>query len=256
MTEQTNQSEAKLVFDSKDFTPEELKAEVTETEEVTPEVTKEEVKPVEPIKKKVKYNGKEVELTEEELTTNAQKGMNYDKIKEELDKVKNSDENKMLLELAKEEGFKDGATYLKSLKDSKVQKKVDDRVQELVDEGVPLDHAKKMAQLELSVPQEAKKDEVEPLTQSFAELFNEYPETAEMKELSDFPDEVQKAIKEGKSPVVAYSKYLAKKAEEAKAIAVQNESARLRDTGSLQTSQPEVPEDDFVSGFMGKYKKG
>jgi DNA-binding transcriptional regulator GbsR (MarR family) len=108
-----------------------------------------------------------------------------------------------------------------------------------------------MAQLELSVPQEAKKDEVEPLTQSFAELFNEYPETADMKELSDFPDEVQKAIKEGKSPVVAYSKYLAKKAEQEKAIAVQNESARLRDTGSLQTAEPEGKGDKFLEGLFG-----
>ncbi len=52
----------------------------------------------------VKYNGKEVELSLDELKTRAQMGMNYDHVKAENDRIKNSQLYKTLRSLAQKEG--------------------------------------------------------------------------------------------------------------------------------------------------------
>lgn len=70
------------------------------TEQTTPEVEPELEFPMETTEEssqefslKVKYNGAEQELTREEAVAFAQKGMNYDHIKEQLDQLKNAPEN-------------------------------------------------------------------------------------------------------------------------------------------------------------------
>ncbi|MES1922582.1 hypothetical protein MHBO_004096, partial [Bonamia ostreae] len=61
--------------------------EVTETTAQTEAEQKQDTTPEEP-KHKVKYNGEEIELSVSDLITNAQKGMNYDHVHEDLENTR------------------------------------------------------------------------------------------------------------------------------------------------------------------------
>lgn len=234
MTEQTNLKETALSFE-----PEGLVDDAT-GEQV------EAVKPTEtaPHKLKLKYNGVEEEKTEEEVISLAQMGMNYTKIKTKLDELENGE----LLTLAKDEGFKDIPSYVKSLSENTYKQKLEKKTNEYIEQGVPAEHADKLARVDLA----SKPKEDDPVQKSFEELFTEFPEeTKNFKSLSDFPQEVQDMIAQGKTPVIAFSKYVAKQGDEAKRIAKQNEDNANRDTGSLGTSST-TKEDDFLRGFLGR----
>lgn len=204
---------------------------------------------------KIKYNGNDEEYSVDEIVPLAQMGRNYPKIKEELDAVRNSEEMKTLAEIAKESGFKDVKSFAQELKTNLFNAKVDRRASELVSEGMKPEHAKKMAELELS-QSSAKAQEQSPVDEgqkqavnAYLELFQEFPETAEWDDLSKFPPEVRDQINAGKNPVVAYTKYLTAKAEKEKAIAIQNADARSRDTGSLGSNNSDEKDDPFLQGF-------
>jgi len=235
MTEQTNLKETALSFEPEGLvdditgkTVAEAKAEVTET----------------PKKLKLKYNGVEEEKTEEEVISLAQMGMNYTKIKTKLDELENGE----LLKLAKDEGFKDIPSYVKSLSENTYKQKLDKKTNEYIEQGVPAEHAEKLARVDLA----SKPKEDDPVQKSFEELFTEFPEeTKDFKSLTDFPQEVQDMIAQGKTPVIAFSKYVAKQGDEAKRIAKQNEENAKRDTGSLGSNE-NTKEDDFLKGFLGR----
>jgi hypothetical protein len=182
----------------------------------------------------------------------AQKGRNYDHVLQERDSAKNSQEMQILADLAKNAGMKDVATFVKELQKNYLDMKIENRVRQLESEGLPTEHAKRMAELELKADsgkqvqeQQAQPDEG---VDAFVELMSEFPETQEWKSLSDFPPEVRKMIDEGKKPIVAYTKYLAQKAEQEKAVALQNKQAIERDTGSFKSGKTEKP-DDFLAGL-------
>ena len=198
-------------------------------------------------KYKIKYNGAEEELSLEEMTTLAQKGKNYDKKASELDQIKNSDENKILLELARSEGFKDIPSYVKSLKDTTYKNKLDAKVNEYVEQGLSAEYAEKLAKVDLA--NTPKVDD--PQVELFTELFTEYPETAGWDSLDKFPQEVAEQINAGKKPIVAYAKYVAEQAKIANSKAALEEANKLKDPGSLKTSDSSG-EDPFWQGFMGK----
>lgn len=260
MQEETIHAEAEeLNFSPTDFTSEELAGDVTETAESVenPEAVETQTKgeTQEVAKHKIKYNGKEEEYAIEELITLAQKGRNYDHLLSERDALKNSEEMKALEEIATEAGVKDVKTLLTNLKENLVNMKLDDRAKKLEAEGMTPEHARRMAELELKAEAkpkvEAKPDPIEPIKEQFKELFKEFPETQDWEKVEDFPDEVQKMMAEGKSPLVAYTKYLKNKADEELRIAQQNKDASQRDTGSFKTGKSEEKKDDFLSGFDG-----
>lgn len=251
MTEKTNPSgNTELAFSPTDFTPEELTAPIEGTDDSVEPSTSD--KTAEPQKFKIKYNGAEEEYTLDDLTALAQKGRNYDHVLQERDSAKNSPEMQILAELAKNAGMKDVTTFVKELQKNYLDMKIENRVRQLESEGLPTEHAKRMAELELKA--ESGKPEQEPQNQTdegvnaFSELLSEFPETQEWKSLNDFPPEVRKMIEEGKKPIVAYTKYLAQKAEQEKAIALQNKEAIERDSGSFKSGKTEKP-DEFLAGL-------
>lgn len=238
--EQTN-PENDLIFSPEDFTPEEIGG---ETEKAEPEV----------IKEKIKYNGKEEEYTLEELKTLAQKGRNYDHVLGERDELKKySDEVKTLAELAKEAG-KEPKVFLEELRNNFRNEKLQKRVQELQEEGMKPEHAQRMAEMELNQPRQAVEEEQaqDPthLVNEFQALFKKFPETAQFKDLSEFPEEVQTLIQEGESPLVAYMQYKMSELEKAKSVEAQNKDAQQRDTGSFKTGKSEEKEDEFLQGLL------
>lgn len=230
-----------LTFSDTDFTPEELNATDSPQDEATAQSKPD-------AKLKLKYNGEEKEITTEEAITLAQKGMNYDHIKSELETIKNSEEAKILSELAKENGFKTSAEYLQSVRDQARQEKISKRAVELENDGVPADHAKRMAELELAAPQASAQPDPSP----FLDLFKKYPETQNWKGLEEFPKEVADAIKAGENPVVAYADYKVKQVLSEKERLAADLDAKQRTTGSLTTQATETEPDVFRAGFWGK----
>lgn len=256
MEEKTNQPEAssELKFSPEDFTADELGAKEPENTEGQPDEAVE-AKSVEVEKHKIKYNGKEEEYSTEELITLAQKGRNYDHVLKEKDELKNSDEMKMLSNLAKEAGMKDVKSFLDNLQSNLINLKLEERAKKLESEGIPLEHARRMADLEMKAEAKAvaepEKQEDSPLVNQFTELFNEFPETKEFKTLEEYPDEVQKMIEEGKSPLVAYTKYITAQKDKEIELAKQNAEAKSRDTGSFKSGKQDTKEDDFLKGLLG-----
>lgn len=234
MTEQTNQPKTELMFD-----PAEVEAE-SEGGEAKVETTEKA-----PEKIKIKYNGADEEYTLEDIKTLAQKGRNYDPLKEKFEGLKNSETAKRLKELTEEGGFKSEEEFLASLKAKTEQEKLNKRIAELESEGLGTEHAKRMAELELSKPKENKPN-------PFEKLFQRFPETATMTDISQFPEEVRKSIEEGDDPVLAYAAYKVKVAEEEKARILSEADASKRSVGSLNTATAEKENDEFLSGFLGK----
>lgn len=252
MGEQTNQPQAssELNFSPEDFSAEELKI---GSEEGAPKADQP-VKAEEVQKFKIKYNGKEEEYGVEELTNLAQKGRNYDHVLSERDALKNSEELKTLEQIAKDAGVKDVKTLIENLKKNVSDLKLDERAKKFESEGMTPEHARRMAELEMKaetqavVEPEAKEN---PLVDRFTELFDEFPETRDFKTLEDYPEEVQKMIEDGKTPLVAYTKYLTAQKDKELEIAKQNADAKSRDTGSFKSGKHDSKEDDFLKGLLG-----
>lgn len=202
----------------------------------------------------IKYNGEEKkasQFTPDELVAHIQKGMNYDHIKTEVESYKNSDQLKYLNELAKENGLKDWKEYVSTLKDNQIKSKIESRAKELEEQGSRPEDAKRIAELEMSNPKPSN-DEVKRLEIEFRTLHEEFPETLEFKELSDFPKEVIDLIEKGKSPLVAYSKYLADNAKKLKEQTEQDLKNRELDKGSFKTGKDTEKDDPFLNGFLSR----
>lgn len=200
----------------------------------------------------IKYNGEEKKASEfkpDELVAHIQKGMNYDHIKTEVEAYKNSEQLKYLNELAKENGLKDWKEYVSTLKDNQIKSKIESRAKELETQGSRPEDAKRIAELEFNNPKPSN-DEVKRLEVEFRTLHEEFPETLEFKELTDFPKEVIELIEKGKSPLVAYSKYLADTAKKTKEQAELDLKNRELDKGSFKTVKDQEKDDPFLKGFL------
>lgn len=209
-------------------------------------------------KLKIKYNGKEEEydpITQrEEIVTLLQKGKNYDHVVSERDSILTGEELTFLKEMAAEAGIKDTKQFVQKLREDYANQKINKRVEELVSEGMPEEHALAFAKLEQqskaskTMPQAF--DEPDPaLTSGYKELFEEYPEALQFKKQADFPEEVRTMIDQGKSPLVAYQKYLLAEAQRKAAIENHNLEVKKRDTGSMQSFHADEADDDFLANF-------
>lgn len=211
---------------------------------------------------KIKYNGEEevldLESQYEDIVSLIQKGKNYDHVLTERDSLKDNPTIKELQEIAKQVGVNDVDGLLAKLKTDIRETQINNRMQELIDDGMSEKHARQLAETELK----AKEKEVQPLAQPedkqpddnlekekqmFVELFEEYPELIKLK-FEDYPQEVVKMIEEGKTPLVAYQKYLLDKEREFKQKLEHQADVKKRNVGSLKTAKAEDA-DDFLSTF-------
>jgi len=264
MPENTNQAEAStntdLAFSPSDFTADETSANTTTDEGSKETDTSTEAGDAKASEKfKIKYNGKEEEYSIDELTTLAQKGRNYDHVVQERDSIKNSEQMKSLERMAKEAGLKDVNDLVKTLETNLANARIEDKQRQYEAEGMTPEHARRMAELEAktektteaqAVAPEVK--EVEDVANQFKELFDAFPETKEWGKVENFPEEMQKFMSEGSTPLVAYTKHLKNLADESKRVEEQNKKAQSRDTGSFKGQTKEEKEDSFLSGLFGK----
>lgn len=214
-----------------------------------------------PAKLKVKYNGAEQEFDlatqAEEVQALIQKGMNYDHVVGERDSIKNSEEMGFLKKMAEKAGLPDTKAFIQKLQKDMETQEIQARVSQLVSEGMLPKHAQQMAELEMKTKQVTAPPAPAPtmtdeLKTGFQELFNEYPDAKQFKKFGDLPEEVQEAINGGKSPLVAYQKYLLAQATAKAGADAHNAMLKERDLGGVTTGQPVIKEDPFISGLFGK----
>lgn len=260
MFEQTNQTEAvdeaaaneasENVFD--DYESEKTNedpqyAEPTnEAGTESPENTNEGDANVSPEKHKVIYNGQEFELTVDELITNAQKGMNYDHVYEQLQNLKNSPALSVLERYAKRSGMniEQYAQYLENLETQQ-------RVNTITAEGVPEAMAKRLVELE---DKERVREEKEQSNQEFIRKQREYGEFLKAfpdASINQIPEEVWNMTREGMGLVPAYAMYENKRMKTTIQQYEQNEKNKEKSVGSIKGDSSEANADAFLEGLLG-----
>ena len=217
--------------------------EETEAEPVPAET--EPTAPAEEPKYKVNFLGEEKELPVSELVTAAQKGMNYDHIKGELDALRASSRKKnnaidVMRQMAEASGM--GLNqYLELCKNTLSE----NRVKAQVDRGVPEDVAKRLLELEdkeaARTAQEKEQEKEAERSRAFADLLREYPD------LKTLPEEVAAAVAKGESPLNAYRAYDLKQVKLELAQLKKVNENKSKAVGSMQGDAPEEV-DAFLAG--------
>lgn len=255
-TQNTNQNTSHLSPDGDIvFSPEDFGTGLDPENDTDDNTTPKQSKPTDQFK--IKYNGQEETLTYEQMIELAQKGRNYDHVFQEKEALKNSEELKVLSQLAKESGYEDTKSYVEAMRQMSVQSKIDKRVAELEASGWDRDQAKYVADLEMKAqttqpPQSSANDGNKELEDDFNALLNAYPETRKFTSPDQYPPEFKEMLVNGEKPVVAYSKYLANKADAERRIAEQNAQNKQRDPGSFKSTQNDGGKDNFLDGLFGK----
>lgn len=221
----------------------------------------EEQKLLEVLKGKVKYDHGEVQISSiDDVVTNYQKGLNYDRIQ---DKVKSYEESKTMQyinEKAKELGFKTADDYIESVKQFEIKQKEEKKqadIEEMLERGIPDDIAKEIIETrelrEHLKQQEAEmqkyKDEqksAELKQQEQIEFLKAYPDI----KVEDIPAEVFQSTKDGKSLLTAYIEHENK---QLKTLLEQREKQDTnKSTNLVKKSNGDTQESDkdtFLQGF-------
>ena len=199
---------------------------------------------------KVTYNGEEQTLNQEDARNYAQKGMNYDKIYEPLQR------------LARLNGLNSVGEYLTMLDDTQVNYEISKEMEELRKdpkyESVSDEVLEEIATSrvhesigkrdnEFLKEQQGIADAQEQQLQKEIQTFlREYPEFAD-KGPESLDPKVFEYVKDGYTLLEAYSKWQREQPETK--ISKQNEENKKRSIGST-TNAGKVETDDFLSGFL------
>lgn len=244
MLEESNQiPETENVFS--DVAEENLFEDVAEE---TPEVT--ETETPDPFGLKVTYNGEEQTLNEDDARTYAQKGMNYDKIYEPLQR------------LTRMHGLNSVGELLNMLNDTEVQYQISNEVEKMKEdpkyEGVSDEILEEIATAKVNDSisdsdrkwEESQKEvadaESARIQRDIDKFFNEYPEFKE-KGPESLDPKVFEYTKQGYTLLEAYNKFL-RETPQAKASKL-NEENKKKSLGNT-TNSGSVDADDFLSGFL------
>jgi hypothetical protein len=242
----------------------------TESESSTPnetdknETTDTEVdyKPLlEALSKKVKYNGESVNIDNiEDLITNYQKGLNYDKKQEQYENLQNSKVEQYVSKKAKELGMTvdEYIDQVENYEREQEKEKEKARLEEMINNGVPEDVAKEViatSQLRKQLQekenqlkeQEEKAKAENDKNKQYADFVEQFPNVKP----EDIPKEVfEKA--QSSDLVSAYKDWLITDLQTKLQIKEQNEKNANSAIGSVtetgQTKKQE-PVDMFLEGF-------
>ena len=221
----------------------------------------EEQKLLEMLKGKVKYDHGEVQISSiDDVVTNYQKGLNYDRVQ---DKVKSYEESKTMQyinEKAKELGFKTTDDYIESVKQFEIKQKEEKKqadIEEMLDRGIPDDIAKEIIETrELREHLKKQEEEInkykeeqksaEQKQQEQIEFLKAYPDI----KAEDIPVEVFESTKDGKSLLTAYIEHENK---QLKTLLEQREKQDTnKSTNLVKKSNGDTQESDkdtFLQGF-------
>lgn len=244
MGEETNLDMTEEMFEdafSEEAEPEE-QPEGTEQTEAEEKPAAAEAEP----KYTVKYNGKEQELTLQELIANAQKGMNYDHVVAERDRLKNSpelaeiDAQARALKMTRQQ-------YITHLGETEARREV----AELTENGMEQERAKELVALRRAAREKqaedqrmaAEKEAADKRTADLRAFAAQYPG------VKQFPPEVLEAIQGGRTPLEAYQTYeLAQVKAELEAVK-KNQENKAKAVGSVRDGAAPQKKDSFLEGF-------
>lgn len=154
---------------------------------------------------RVTYNGEEKILSDAEAVEYAQKGMNYTKIKSQLDELKNGEAREameLVRDLADAQGMsiKDYRAHLRqNMEETMLRKELEKIIEASPDIADDLAHelAKSRIASRISAQKSAREqNEAKP----WETLVQEYPD---IKGVEDIPEDVREAIGGGKDPLLA-----------------------------------------------------
>lgn len=210
--------------------------EVTEVQETTSNVEtqsqQEEVK-AEPFLK-IKHLDKEYDLTLDDAKTYAQKGFDYDRIREKYDSSKPV--LSFVEELAKDAGYQDVNQYLEAAREWKRQQ----QLEELTSNNIPEDIAKEIMEnrqfREQYKIKEAQIQEQERQTKEYDLFLKSYPDV----KADQIPEEVWNEFTSGKSLVDAYAKYENNLLKQELAKYRETEAAKQKNAENSQASTGSV----------------
>jgi len=257
-----------LALDITDFGIETEVSTTQETEEATPKATTEEgVKEIDystflnELSGKIKFNHEPVTINSvDEIITNFQKGLNYDKVQEQLNELSSSEEMTYLKTKAEENGLttKEFIKLVKEQEEKQREKVYEERYNELVENGVSEDIVKDMItklkktdELERKINQMELKEKQTKAEQEKTAKHEEFVKRFPNVDLANLPKEV--VIADDK--ISAYLQWQNVELMKQLEIAKQNEKATkqnpVKETGEhggVVTEQ----EDDFLKGLFGK----
>ena len=210
----------------------------------------------------LKYNKETKQYTKQQVTELAQKGLNYDHVTEQRDRLQqeNADLAKFkdeysgvfeTLESMAESAGKNLPEFLTSI-----------RMNMLVAQGVSQETARERIlredaerRLQASAAEENRKSKAEERQREDIRRFQEKYKDVDPKTI---PQEVWQAVGKGELLVDAYGDYQRrelerqlKEANEKLAIRAKNESNKQKSLGSLQSTKQETGKDPFLKGFLG-----
>ena len=209
----------------------------------------------------LKYNKETKQYTKQQVTELAQKGLNYDHVTEQRDRLQqeNADLAKFkeeysgvfeTLESMAESAGKNLPEFLTSI-----------RMNMLVAQGVSQETARERIlredaerRLQASAAEENRKSKAEERQREDIRRFQEKYKDVDPKTI---PQEVWQAVGKGELLVDAYGDYQLrelerqlKEANEKLAIRAKNESNKQKSLGSLQSTKQETGKDPFLEGFL------
>ena len=213
----------------------------------------------------LKYNKEIRQYTRQQVTELAQKGLNYDRVTEQRDRLQQEnadlskfrDENSGVIEMLKtaaEAAGKSLPEYLTAI-----------RINSLVSQGISQETARERilredAERRLHSQQKAEetaasgKREAEQRQREDIARFQKKYKDVDPKTI---PEEVWNAVRDGELLTDAYGDYQRrelerqlKEAKEKLAIRTKNESNKQKSLGSLQSTKQETGKDPFREGFL------
>lgn len=203
---------------------------------------------------KVKYNKQEVELTQDQLLEAAQKGMDYDRLREARDRYRTPVER-----LARQAGMATDQ-FLNALDGLVKTSAVDVKKENFMSLGMDENQAAYFAEMAyenetLKNGQATQMRQMNERVQARQELQNRIS-----KDIADFeakfpdvdllPDEVAAEIKKGESPIVAYQGYLIRENGKKLKAYEQNQKNRQTAAGPVKSIGMETS-DPFLDGLLG-----
>lgn len=184
----------------------------------------------------VKYNGQELKLTESELITHAQKGMNYDHVKSELDALRGSPELRRMMEQGRNAPLGGDRELERLLRESPGSETFVREMQEL-----------RLRERERIRQDEARAAEQEKMKQ-WLDLFAEQPD---FRDIQNLPDEVKEAVSQGEGVLSAWRAWENRELRNKLKMIEQNAQNREKAPGSVRGDARARAEDDpFLQGFF------
>lgn len=251
MSEELNQVQDENVF-SDETEEENLFDDVEETETADESVKETETEETPQSFLKVKYNGEERDLNEEDARTYVQKGMNYDKVYEvykpieQLARMNNMSVSDYVNQLNNTQYQYEVSLEVDRLRqDPKYADVSDEILEEIAGNHVTENQNLQYRQEEEN--QRAQEDAQQEKIKRDVDLFlKEYPQFAGEGQ-KNLDNKVFDYVREGYTLLEAYEKFQ-RESTQAK-VAKQNEENRRRSLGNT-TNASKVETDDFLKGFL------